>query len=323
MLIKGMQPPIRISDFVGDRLASSGTVVALESTVISHGLPRPTNLETAIECEDIITAEGATPATVGVVSGVPTIGLSREELQVFAEGWGPHGTAIEKVSLNNLGIVVSQRKWGATTVAGSIWIATLGAQAFDAARRPLVFSTGGIGGVHRGAEATQDISADLTALAQAQIVCVCAGAKAILDLARTREALETFGVPVIGFQTDEFPAFYSLRSGLGVDASVDSAEQAAQVALAHWRCGGHGAVLLCVPVPAEVEVPASELEAVIDAALVTADRQGVRGKAVTPFLLAEMAKASGGKTLRANRALLVNNASVAARVAVEMAKLMK
>jgi pseudouridine-5'-phosphate glycosidase len=252
---------------------------------------------------------------------VPTIGLSRDELRVFAEGRAPDGAAIEKVSLNNLAIVVARGGWGATTVAGSIWISTLGGQAFDYAKRPLVFSTGGIGGVHRGAEATLDVSADLGALASAQIVCVCAGAKAILDLAKTREVLETAGVPVVGFQTDEFPAFYSRGSGLPVDASVDSPDQAAEIALAHWRCGGRGAVLLCVPVPEEVEVPASQLEPIINAALETAERQGVRGKALTPFLLAEVARTSGGATLRANRALLVNNASVAAQVSIALARL--
>jgi pseudouridine-5'-phosphate glycosidase len=306
-----------------DALGQNGLVVALESTVISHGLPGPDNIETAVECEDVITAEGATAATIGIVAGVPTIGLSREELRVFAEGQAPDGSSIEKVSLNNLGIVAACKGWGATTVAGSIWIATLGGRAFDGAKRPLVFSTGGIGGVHRGAEATLDISADLTALAAAQIVCVCAGAKAILDLSRTREALETSGVPVIGFQTDEFPAFYSRRSGIPVDATVDSAAQAAEIAVAHWRCGGRGAVLLCVPVPEGVEVPSSTLGSVIAASLASAESKGLRGKAITPFLLAEISRGSGGATLRANKALLVNNAAVAARVAVQMAGLLK
>jgi pseudouridine-5'-phosphate glycosidase len=304
-------------------LNTSMPVVALESTVISHGLPRPANIETAIECEDAISAVGVTPATVGIVAGVPKIGLSREELRVFAEGRAPDGSTIEKVSLNNLGIVVARKQWGATTVAGTIWIATLGGKVFDGEKRPLVLSTGGIGGVHRGADATLDISADLGVLASAQIVCCCAGAKAILDLAKTREVLETAGVPVIGYQTDEFPAFYSRSSGIPVDAAVDSADQVAEIALAHWRCGGRGAVLLCVPVPAEAEVPASRLEPIINAALASAERQGVRGKAVTPFLLAEVAKVSGGETLAANRALLVSNAKVAARVAASMSTLME
>ena len=315
----------------------SRPLVALESTVISHGLSWPANVEAAIQCEDAIKALGATPATVGIVGGVPKIGLSREELRVFAEGRAPDGSAIEKVSLNNMGIVVARKQWGATTVAGSIWIATLCGQPFDATdatnrhtndklevtgqKRPLVFSTGGIGGVHRGADATLDISADLAVLASAQIVCCCAGAKAILDLAKTREVLETAGVPVIGFQTDEFPAFYSRSSGIRVDAAVDSPDEVAEIALAHWRCGGRGSVLLCVPVPAEAEVPATRLEPIINAALEKAGRQGVKGKAVTPFLLAEVAKASGGEALEANRALLVNNATVAACVAVSISRL--
>jgi len=332
-----MRKPVSSKDRVSEWSEKAEHVVALESTVISHGLPPPTNIETAIECEDAIAALGASPATIGIVAGVPKIGLSREELRVFAEGRSPDGSAIEKVSLNNLGIVVARKQWGATTVAGSIWIATLAGQAFvetDATnrhtndkpevtgrKRPLVFSTGGIGGVHRGAETTLDISADLAVLASAQIVCCCAGAKAILDLAKTKEALETAGVPVIGFQTDEFPAFYSRSSGIPVDAAVDSAKQVAEIALAHWRCGGRGSVLLCVPVPREAEVPASRLEPIINAALEKAERQGVRGKAVTPFLLAEVAKASGGEALKANRALLVNNAKVAAQVAVSMSRL--
>src|SRR5262249_57894352 len=220
-----MESPIQFGDSVREWLDKRGPVVALESTVITHGLPRPINLATAIECEEVVNNEGATAATVGIVAGVPEIGLSREELRAFAEGRTPEGSTVEKVSVNNLGIVVARKQWGATTVASSIWIATLGGLAVGARKRPLVFSTGGIGGVHRGAEVTLDISADLGALASAQIVCCCSGAKAILDVGKTREVLETAGVPVIGFQTDEFPAFYSRRSGLPVDVSVDSADQ--------------------------------------------------------------------------------------------------
>jgi len=331
-----MREPISSRDTVSAWSEKGEPVVALESTVISHGLPQPTNIETAIECEDAISAQGVIPSTIGIVAGVPKIGLSREELRVFAEGRAPDGSPIEKVSLNNLGIVVARKQWGATTVAGSIWIATLGGQAFDAAgrhasdkledagrKRPLVFSTGGIGGVHRGAETTLDISADLAVLASAQIVCCCAGAKAILDLGKTKEVLETVGVPVIGFQTDEFPAFYSRSSGIPVDAAVDSPDQVAEIALAHWRCGDSSSVLLCVPVPREAEVPANRLEPIINAALQRAEQQGVRGKAVTPFLLAEVAKASGGEALKANRALLVNNAKVAAQVAVSLSRLIE
>jgi pseudouridine-5'-phosphate glycosidase len=331
-----MKGPTISGDSVFEWSEKGKPVVALESTVISHGLPPPINIETAVECEDAIGALGATAATVGIVAGTPRIGLSRDELRVFAEGRAPDGSPIEKVSVNNLGIVVARKQWGATTVAGSIWIATLAGQAFDATirrdghtsedagrKRPLVFSTGGIGGVHRGAETTLDISADLAVLASAQIVCCCAGAKAILDLAKTKEVLETAGVPVIGFQTAEFPAFYSRSSGIPVDAAVDSPDEVAEIAHAHWRCGGRGAVLLCVPVPAEAEVPGSRLEPIINAALEKAERQGVTGKAVTPFLLAEVAKASGGETLTANRALLVNNAKVAAQVAVSVSRLIE
>ncbi|HKV38984.1 MAG TPA: pseudouridine-5'-phosphate glycosidase [Blastocatellia bacterium] len=308
----------RLAQSVSEALQQSQPIVCLESTVISHGLPRPLNLETALECEAAISRLEAVPATVGVIDGVPAIGLTREQIEQMATGKAPDGSRIEKVTLNNLSAVMATRRWGATTVAGSIRIATLGGSRYDEIPRPLVFSTGGIGGVHRGAEANLDISADLTALGSMQILCVAAGAKAVLDLPKTLEYLETLGVPVVGYQTNEFPAFYSRSSNLPVDVTVTSPTEAAAVAVTHWRTGGRGAVLVCVPLPREFDISVEDVEEMTGEAIKRAAEAGVRGKAVTPFLLSEMEKLSGGKTLAANRALLVNNARAAAEIACEL-----
>ena len=283
-------------------------MVALESTVIAHGLPAPLNLETARACEETIRQRGAEPATIGIVGGTPVVGLSDDELNVFARRDGDH--KIAKVGLNNLAAVMQKREWGATTVGASLRIAH--------AAGIRVFSTGGIGGVHRGAAETFDISADLTALARIPLVCVCAGAKSILDLPKTLELLETFGVPVIGYRTAEFPAFYSLRSGLQVDATVETPDEAAQVALHHWASGGSGAVLLCVPIPEAFDIPVDEIERATELAIRMAEAQKISGKAVTPFLLSQLEKITAGRTLVANRALLVNNSEVAALVSVSL-----
>ncbi|MGH9761405.1 MAG: pseudouridine-5'-phosphate glycosidase [Blastocatellia bacterium] len=306
---------IQFSTTVASALQNERPVVALESTVIAHGLPRPHNLDTALECEAVIAQSGGVPATVGIVAGIPTIGLSREQLAQFASGHAPDGGTIEKVNLSNLSAVIAKHSWGATTVAGTIRIATCGGKAFDQAPRPLVFATGGIGGVHRGAETTFDISADLTALATMQIICVCAGAKAILDLPKTVEYLETMGVPIVGYKTDEFPAFYSRKSGLSVDAQVDSSEQAAELALNHWRTGGRGAVLVCVPIPEQFQLPAEEVDKMSQEAVEEAARLQIKGKAVTPFVLSRLVELSGGATLKANVALLRQNALVGSAIA--------
>ncbi len=301
---------IRIADHVSRALSEQAPVVALESTVIAHGLPQPINLETALACESAVRQHGATPATIGIIDGVPTIGLSEYEIKVFAARQAPDGRPIEKVGLNNLASVMTRGAWGATTVALSLKLAH--------AAGIRVFSTGGIGGVHRGAAETFDISADLTALGSIPLICVCAGGKAILDLPKTVEYLETLGVPILGYGTDEFPAFYSRTSGLPVDAKIETPEEAAAIAQRHWRIGCATAVLVCAPVPAEFEIAPDEIEIAIDEAMARAARHGVRGKALTPFLLSELEKLTGGKTLEANRALLVNNASIAARVAVSL-----
>lgn len=298
---------LQITEHVSRALKERSPIVSLESTVIAHGLPYPLNLETASACEAAVRRNGATPATIGIIEGVPVIGLSEDEIAVFARQRSPRGRPIEKVGLNNLAAVIIKHGWGATTVASSLRLAH--------ASGIRVFSTGGIGGVHRGASESFDISADLTALGSTPLICVCAGAKAVLDLPKTLEYLESLGVPVLGYGTDECPAFYSRGSGLAVDARVDSPEEAAELAEYHWRLGGATAVLVCVPVPVEFEIPAADIAVVTDEAISKATGEGVRGKAVTPFLLSEMATLTEGRTLTANRALLENNAGIAARIA--------
>ena len=317
ILMSGMENDsshgMQVAGNVRGVLAQRGPAVALESTVIAHGLPAPLNLETARACEAAVCQAGAMPATVGIIDGVARVGLCDTELRQFSASRAPDGRRIEKVGLNNLAGVMLRRAWGATTVAATMQVA---------ARAGLkVFSTGGIGGVHRGASETFDVSADLTALARHPLICVCAGAKAILDLPKTVEQLETLGVPIVGYRTDEFPAFYSRQSGLGVDIAVDTADQAAAVALNHWQSGGVTAVLVCVPVPEAFALPATEAERAVTEAVAIAQRAGVRGKALTPFLLAQMKDLTDGHTLGANRALLVNNAQVAAQIAVRLVNL--
>ncbi|MEK6287750.1 MAG: pseudouridine-5'-phosphate glycosidase [Acidobacteriota bacterium] len=306
------RPEIRIAEEVSRALNQRMPVVALESTVIAHGLPYPLNLETSLACERAVRQRGATPATIGIVDGAPTIGLSDDEIRLFATAQAPDGRRIEKVGLNNLASVMMNGGWGATTVASTLRLAHV------AGIR--VFSTGGIGGVHRGAAESFDTSADLTALGNTPLICVCAGAKAILDLPKTLEYLETLGVPVIGYGTEEFPAFYSRSSGLAVDVTVGTSDEAAEVAACHWRMGGGTAVLVCVPVPIEFEIPAAEIAVAVDEAMARAAAQKVRGKALTPYLLAEMEKLTGGRTLEANRALLENNAEVAGLIASSLSR---
>ena len=300
----------RIAPQVDAALKNKEPVVALESTVLAHGLPFPVNLETARECEKAVRQEGATPATIGIVEGAPVVGLADEQLEIFARGQDEAGTRIEKVSLNNLAAVILRRSWGATTVAATMQIA------HRAGIR--VFATGGIGGVHRGAVHSFDVSADLTALSRIPIICVCAGAKVILDLHKTVEKLETLGVPIVGYQTDEFPAFYCRDSGLAVTLTVQTPGEAGELAEHHWRSGLATAVLVCVPVPEESQLPAREVERATEEAVKMAALAGIRGKALTPFLLAQLEEISGGKTLDANRDLLINNAAVAARIAKAM-----
>jgi pseudouridine-5'-phosphate glycosidase len=275
--------------------------VALESTVISHGLPYPQNLLLAREMEAIVRASGAEPRTVGLIAGVPIAGLDAAQIEHLAVSDG-----VRKVSRRDLPIVAARKLNGATTVATTMWFAhRFGVQ---------VFATGGIGGVHRGGAG--DVSADLEELAQTPVLVVCAGAKAILDLPGTLEYLETHGVPVIGYGTDEFPAFYSRSSGLPVDARCDYADEVAAIWTAQRELGLPGGMLVAVPVPVEDEIPAAEIEPVIARALDEADEQGLRSAEVTPFLLSRIAELSGARSLDANLALLKNNARVAAEIAV-------
>ncbi|MCD6554999.1 MAG: pseudouridine-5'-phosphate glycosidase, partial [Anaerolineae bacterium] len=279
-------------------------VVALESTLIAHGLPFPTNLETAHRLEAVIRAEGATPATIAILGGRPKVGLADAELEYLARS-----EDVRKVSRRDLPIVVARSGDGATTVAATMWIA---------ARAGIeVFATGGIGGVHRGQPF--DVSADLPELARTPVAVVCAGAKSILDLPLTLEWLETWGVPVIGYGTDEFPAFYTRSSGLPVDVRADNPQAVAEIIRAKRDLGLSSGVLIVAPVPAEAELPADVMEAAIAQALTAAETQGIRGKALTPFLLAHIAAVTGGNSLRANVALLENNAAIAARIAGVMA----
>jgi pseudouridine-5'-phosphate glycosidase len=281
----------------------SKPVVALESALITHGFAPPANLDIAQRMEAAVREQGATPATIAILDGQARVGLSDAELRRLADD-----RAARKVSLRDLPLVLTKGGNGGTTVAATMHLA------HRATIR--VFATGGIGGVHRGHP--EDVSADLTALARIPIIVVCAGAKAILDLPRTLEYLETQGVPVIGYGTDEFPAFYSRRSGLGVDARVETPEEIAQMAQARPALGLSTALLVCVPVPEADELPAEEAEAAIAQAVAKATVSGVSGKALTPFLLARMVELTGGQARRANEALLLNNARTAARIALAL-----
>ena len=296
---------IRTSPAVAAALAAARPVVALESTVLAHGLPRPRNLEVGRGMEAAVRAAGAVPATVGVVAGTPAVGLDDGELVRLATADG-----VAKLSTRDLAVPVARGTDGATTVAATMWLAV------RAGVR--VFATGGIGGVHRGEE--RDVSADLAELGRTPMLVVCAGAKSVLDLPATREALETAGVLVAGWGTDELPAFYAASSGLAVDVRVDSAAEAAALWRAHRGMGLPGALLLCVPPPAEAALDADAVERAIAVALEGARRRGVRGKAVTPYLLRAVAESTGGRSLDANVALLLNNARIAAEVAVAVAE---
>lgn len=292
---------IKLSDEVAEALNNGRPIVALESTVIAHGLPRPVNLETARKLEQIVRDNSATPATIAVLSGELCAGISREQIELLA-----NGDDIHKLSTRDLPLARARSWNAATTVASTIWIAHRAGIK--------VFATGGIGGVHRGS--LPDISADLPELARTPISVVCSGGKIILDLPATREWLETNGVTVVGYQCDELPAFYSRQSGLPVDARADSAAQVVEIIRSQKDLGLSNALVVAVPVPESSEVSSELLERVIAESLEAARRSGIAGREVTPFLLARMSEASNGATLRANLALLENNARVAAEIAV-------
>jgi pseudouridylate synthase len=291
---------LHLSTPVRAALEAHTPIVALESTLITHGLPRPANLEVAQRLEAVVRDNGATPATIAILDGELYAGLEPDQLERLA-----NTDNVRKVSRRDLPIVTAQQGHGATTVAATMWIA---AQAGIK-----VFATGGIGGVHRGQPF--DVSADLPELAQTRVVVVCAGAKAILDLPLTLEWLETHGVPVLGFGTATFPAFYSRSSGMPVDARCDTAESAAQIIRAKFDLGLPGGVLIGVPVPEEYAVAPEDIEPAIEQALQMAAAQNIRGKAITPFLLQHVSELTGGESQKANIALLENNARVAAQIA--------
>ena len=294
---------IHINPEIESALASNRAVVALESTVIAHGLPRPRNLETAQRLEQIVRDEGATPATIAVLGGKLCVGLDSRQLEHLATS-----ADIRKLSTRDLAVAVANEWDGATTVASTMWIA------HRAGIR--VFATGGIGGVHRGS--LPDVSADLPELARTPMIVVCSGAKIVLDLPATREWLETYGITVVGYGCDEMPAFYSRHSGLPLDVRCDSPAGVVQLFKTQCELGANGALLVTVPVPAEAEIPQDALKSILDQSLLDSERPHVSGRELTPFLLARMAQLSKGTTLRANIALLENNARVAAQIAREL-----
>jgi pseudouridine-5'-phosphate glycosidase len=278
-------------------------VVALESTVITHGLPRPQNLQLARDMEKAVREAGATPATIALLEGKIHIGLSDGELVRLADS-----ESTLKVSHRDFATAIVKKADGGTTVAGTMYAANMAGIK--------VFATGGIGGVHK--ESAFDISTDLRSLAEIPTIVVCAGAKAILDLPATLEYLETMGVPVVGYQTDEFPAFYSLESGLGVSARLDSPKEIAEFAQAHWNLGMKSGILVTNPIPEADAIPAAKMEPIIAKASAEAIEQGIHGQQLTPFLLGRISELTKGKSLKANLALLLNNARLAAQIAGEL-----
>lgn len=295
-----------IATEVSAALDANKPVVALESTIISHGMPYPRNVETAMAVEAALRDGGAIPATIAVLDGKLKVGLSPDEIQSL----GQLGLNAIKCSRRDLPFVVARRMNGATTVAATMIIAAM------AGIR--VFATGGIGGVHRGVEETMDVSADLEELANTNVAVVCAGVKSILDIGRTLEYLETKGVPVIGYQTDNLPAFYSRDSGFPVDYRVDTAEEIAAAIKAKWAMKLNGGLLIGVPLPEEYAMPKEEIDSVIVDAIAEMQQQGISGKETTPYLLGSIAERTGGKSLDTNIQLILNNARVAAEIAAQM-----
>ncbi len=301
-------PMLRIATEVAEALAVGTPVVALESTIISHGMPYPHNVAMAREVEQIVRTGGAVPATVAVLGGHPTVGLADDELELL----GSHAE-VRKVSVRDLPYVVATRSHGATTVASTMRLAGL------AGIR--VFVTGGLGGVHRGAELSMDVSADLTELSRTEVAVVSAGVKSILDIPRTLEVLETLGVPVVGYGTDEFPSFYSRSSGVPAPMRLDTPEEVAALMRATWDLGLGSGIAVANPVPADDEMPRDEIDAVIDQALADCEERGIRGKDITPYLLGRIVELSDGRSLQTNLALVRHNARVGTAIAVAHAAL--
>ena len=304
-----MNPYLDILPEVAEAIADGRPVVALESTIISHGMPYPQNVETALRVEQIIRENGAVPATIAIIGGRLKAGLSPEEIEYF----GKKGRAIAKASRRDLAVLCARGEDGATTVTTTMIIAHMAGIK--------IFATGGIGGVHRGATETMDISADLEELAHTPVMVICAGAKSILDLGLTLEYLETRGVPVLGYGTKELPAFYTRHSGFGVDYEVDSPEELAQAFKASHDLGFSGGMLVTNPIPEEYSMPKDVIDAAIDRAIRESEEQGIHGKDTTPFLLARVAELTGGDSLASNIRLVFNNARLAARTAAAFSRL--
>ena len=304
-----MNKYLDISPEVAAALAEGKPVVALESTIISHGMPYPQNVETALAVEKIVRENGAVPATIAIIGGRLKAGLSPEEIEYF----GKKGPDIAKASRRDLPVLIAKGQDGACTVTTTMMIAAMAGIS--------VFATGGIGGVHRGAETTMDISADLEELGQTPVMVICAGAKSILDLGLTLEYLETKGVPVIGYGTDELPAFYTRKSGFGVDYRLDTPAELAAAFHAQREMGLKGGMLVTNPIPEEYSMDADVINAAIDQAVAECKSQGIHGKATTPFLLARIKDITGGDSLDSNIQLVFNNARLASKTACELSKL--
>ena len=304
-----MNKYLDVNPEVAAAIAAGKPVVALESTIISHGMPYPQNVETALNVEKIIRENGAVPATIAIIGGRLKAGLTAEEIEYF----GKKGQAIHKASRRDLAVLCARGEDGATTVTTTMMIAHMAGIK--------IFATGGIGGVHRGAETTMDISADLEELGQTPVMVVCAGAKSILDLGLTLEYLETKGVPVIGYGTEELPAFYTRQSGFGVDYRIDTPEELAAAFKASNEMGLKSGMLVTNPIPEEFAMPKAVIDAAIDRAIAESVEKGIHGKATTPFLLARVAELTGGDSLASNIRLVYNNAKVAAQTAAAYCKM--
>ena len=299
---------MKISNEVLEALKNNKPVVALESTIISHGMPYPRNVECALAVEKVIRDNGAIPATIGIIEGEPIVGMSPEEIELFGKTKG-----IAKVSRRDLPLVIASKKWGATTVSATMILAQKANIEF--------FVTGGIGGAHRKANETFDVSADLDELGKTDVTVICAGPTAILDLNLTMEYLETKGVPVIGYKTDKLPAFYTRESKLGVDYNASSPQEIAKIVKAKREYELHGGVLVCDPIPEEYSLDSSYIDKYIDEALKEMEEKGIKGKDETPFLLAKIVELTGGKSLDTNIKLILNNAKLGALTALEYTKL--
>lgn len=302
-----MKQYLSITDEVQRALDENKPVVALESTIISHGMPYPQNVEMAKEVEQIVRENGAVPATIAIIDGKIKIGLNDEELEIMG-----NTEDIAKVSRRDMAQVVATKKLGATTVASTMICAEMAGIRF--------FVTGGIGGVHRGVEDTMDISADLEELAQTDVVVICAGAKSILDLDKTMEYLETKGVPVIGYQTDELPAFFTRESGIGLNASSDTTEEIASIAKTKYELALHGGIVVANPIPEEDAMDKDYIDGIIGDAVKEAQEKGIHGKESTPFLLSKVVENTDGKSLETNIKLVKNNAEIGTQIAVNYHK---